>query len=227
LNEDNLNLYPPRNLDQFVELIRSCAVQQVVLSGTNTDPQLYRYEQRLVGHLRTVLPGVQLSLHTNGRLALKKMEILNLYDRVAVSLPSFDPAIYRKMMGVPGVPDLAEILRQAQVPVKVSCVVTDDNTAGIPAFLEGCQALGIRRVVVRKLYGEKRSWPVLLPYFRKYLHRRGDFLGNPVYDFDGMQVTLWDFERAQAASINLFSSGAISTEYLFTRSRRYILRLYR
>jgi len=214
LNAANLGLFPPRNLDRFVELIRACAIRQVVFSGTNTDPQLYCHEQRLIGHLRGVLPGAQFSLHTNGRLALHKLGIFNLYDRVTLSLPSFDSATYRRMMGVPGVPDLAQILRQARVPVKISCVVTDDNAAGTGRFLEVCRSLGVRRVVLRKLYGERRPWRSLLPRNGLSLARRGAFRGNRVYDFDGMEVTLWDFERTQATSINLFSTGVISTSYL-------------
>jgi MoaA/NifB/PqqE/SkfB family radical SAM enzyme len=217
LNAPNLTIFPPRNLDRFVEQIRACAIPQLVLTGTNTDPQLYRHELRLIGYLREALPGVQLSLHTNGRLALKKMVTFNRYDRVCISLPSFEPDIYHPMMGVPGPPDMVEILRRAQVPVKVSCVITDANAGGIGGFLKNCRELGLRRVVLRKLYGERRSWQALLPSQGLHLERRAPYRGNPVYEFNGMQVTLWDFESTQAAAINLFSSGAISTAYLLTQ----------
>ena len=217
LQIDNLDLYPLRNLDRFIEWIDRHAIRQVVLTGTNTDPLLYRHQARLIAYLREALPGVQLSLHTNGRLALKQMGIFNRYDRVSISLPSFDPAVYRKMMGVPGQPALAEILRQARVPVKISCLVTGDNRGETGAFLERCRLLGIRRVALRKLYGERHSWRGLLSRQGLHLTQRGSFRGNPVYDFEGMEVTLWDFARTQTASINLFSSGVISTEYLLAR----------
>jgi hypothetical protein len=148
---------------------------------------------------------------------LKKMAVFNLYDRVSLSLPSFDPLIYRTMMGVPHPPDLAQILHQAQLPVKVSCLVTDANAAGMGVFLEACHALGIRRVVLRKLYGERRAWEALLPWHGLCLDRRGAFRGSPVYDYNGMEVTLWDFDRAQVHSINLFSTGEISTMYLLAQ----------
>jgi MoaA/NifB/PqqE/SkfB family radical SAM enzyme len=221
LNVNNLNLYPPHNLDLFIEWIGRHAIRQVVFTGTNTDPQLYRHERRLIHDIRRALPGVQLALHTNGRLALKKMATFNLYDRVSISLPSFDPATYRKMMGVPHPPDLAWILRQARVPVKISSVVTDENAAGTGAFLGTCRSLGIHRVVLRKLYGEPRAWRELLPRKGLPLTRRGSFRGNSVYDFHGMDVTLWDFERSQATSINLFSTGEISTVYLLAQPKGY------
>ena len=114
LNVDNLDQYPPRNLSRFLEMIRQQNVRQVVLTGTNTDPQLYRYEESLLAFLRGALPAeTRFSLHTNGRLALRKIRVFNAYDRVSLSIPSFDPEIYRQVMGVSGVPAVAEILRQA------------------------------------------------------------------------------------------------------------------
>lgn len=218
LNVDNLNLYPPRNIDRFITIIDRNAIQQVVFTGTNTDPQRYRHEARLIGHFRRSLPGAKLALHTNGRLAVRKMDTFNRYDRVTISLPSFDPLVYGRMMGVPGPPDLVQILSRARVAVKISCVITDDNAARTGAFLKTCRAHGIHRVVLRKLYGEKRPWRQLLPQSGLPLVRCGAFRGSPVYDCEGMEVTLWDFARTQAKSINLFSSGVIRTEYLLARS---------
>jgi MoaA/NifB/PqqE/SkfB family radical SAM enzyme len=219
LNRDNLDLYPPRNLDRFLSLIREHQVRQVVLTGTDTDPQLYRHEGRLLAHLRRVLPaGTAFSLHTNGRLALGKMALVNGYDRVAISIPSFDPEVYERMMGVPGVPDLGAILGRAKVPVKVSCVITDDNRGGVPRFLEECRSLGVRRLVLRKLMGEGRSWDGLIRLGEIGLALRSVYRGNPVYAWGDMEVTLWDFGRTESRSLNLFSSGRISTAYLLTEA---------
>ncbi len=250
LNTNNLDEFPPRNLDRFTALIREHGIREVVFTGTTTDPQLYRHEARLLAHLRERLPaGTRFSLHTNGRLALRKMDTFNLYDRVCLSLPSFDPETYRKMMGVAGIPDLAEILRRAAIPVKVSCLATDDNAAQLESYLEQCAATGVRRVVLRKLFGERRGWEELTPFFppiaagylpvesiissgRRWGDERGvycgDYRGNPVYEFKdprglgdpgGLEVTLWDFDRSESTSLNLFSTGVISSEYLLARAR--------
>lgn len=220
LNLDNLALYPPRNLDRFLSMIREHGVRQVVITGTNTDPQLYQHEGRLLAHLRKELPaGTAFSLHTNGRLALRKMDLVNAYDRVAISIPSFDPAVYERMMGVPGAPDLEAILARATVPVKVSCVVTDDNAPGVPRFLAGCRSLGVRRLVLRKLMGEQRPWDELIHLEETGLAFCGAYRGNPVYRCGTMEVTLWDFGRTESRSLNLFSSGTISTAYLLTEAR--------
>jgi molybdenum cofactor biosynthesis enzyme MoaA len=229
LNQANLDEYPLRNLDRFVARIKQEGIRQVVVTGTNTDPQLYRYEERLLDDLRKTLSReVQISLHTNGRMALRKMTVFNMYDRVAISLPSFNPQTYCRMMGVAGVPDLYEIMRRCNNLIKISCIITGDNLIEIGVFLEYCRELGVQRVVLRKLFGEKRSWQeLLMPASSSAMNENvwmildqigdQDYRGNPLCELSGMQVTLWDFEQTQSTSLNLFSSGLISSDYLLAR----------
>ena len=210
LSVNNLREFPPRNLDRFVEMIVAHAIKQVVFTGTATDPQLYRHEARLLDYLHRQLPtDTQYSIHTNGRLALQKLDTFNLYDRACLSFPSFNPMTYFAMMGVRGVPDLAQIVYRAQIPVKVSCIVNDDNRHELPYFLERCQATGIKRLVVRQLYGDPQALPLVAG-----LSWRSSYGGNPVYDYRGMEVTYWNFDRCDCQSINLFSHGTISGSYL-------------
>jgi molybdenum cofactor biosynthesis enzyme MoaA len=214
LNRNNLDEFPPRNLDTFVTLLRAHDVRLVILTGTTTDPQLYRHEARLIRWLREQLPEAQISLHTNGQLALEKIDVLNLYDRVSLSIPSFEPDTYEKMTGSRRVPDLRAILRSARVPVKVSCVIDEHNAGQVDVFLARCREIGVRRVVLRQLYGDHRRWDLLS-------HRSPvrTYRDNPVYDCDGMEVTWWDFGRTASTSLNLFSDGTISGEYLLAKAR--------
>lgn len=214
LSANNLQIFPPRNLDRFVELILACAIKQVVFTGTTTDPQLYQHEARLLDTLRARLPDdTQIAVHTNGRLALKKIDVFNRYDRACLSFPSFYPIIYEKMMGVRGVPDLARIVERARIPVKVSCVINEHNCGETPEFLKRCQAMGVKRLVFRQLLGDARVWPLAAG-----LSRRGAYRGNPVYDYQGMEITYWNFDQAECASINLFGDGTISTDYLLAKA---------
>ena len=215
LSVNNLREFPPRNLDRFIALIGTHAIKQVVFTGTTTDPQLYQHEARLLDYLRARLPAdTQYALHTNGRLAVKKMATFNQYDRVCISFPTFDAATYEKMMGVRRVPDLAQIVVRAQIPVKVSCVVDEHNRAEIPAFLARCHTIGIQRLVLRRLYGDTRPWDVPVE-----LALRREYRGNPVYDYHGMEVTLWNFDDCECRSLNLFSNGTLSAEYLLVEAR--------
>jgi len=216
LNEQNLDVFPLRGLQAFVETVNRHGICQIVFTGTTSDPQLYRYEGELLALLREQLhPGARFSIHTNGVRTLKKLEVFNRYDRACLSLPTLDARIYEKMMGSRQVPDLAAILQVATVPVKVSAVVSEHNAHDIEQFVEQCWQLGVKRLVVRKLFGETRTWNLFAE-----LPVAGEHRGNPVYDFRGMELTYWDFHQASSTSINLFADGTLSGEYLLTETVR-------
>lgn len=214
VNVDNLGLWPLRNLDAFVDRVRREQVREVVFTGTVSDPHLYRYEARLLEHLRERLPETtRFSIHTNGVLSLAKRDVFNRYDRACISFPSFRPETYEKMMGSRRVPDLAALLAAATIPVKVSSVLDEPNVGELPDFVARCREIGLRRLVVRKLFGETREWNVLgdLPVV-------GSFKGNPVLDYRGMEVTYWDFDRTECRSLNLFPDGTLGDTYLLTET---------
>lgn len=213
VNADNLGLYPLRGIERFIGMVNAERITEVVFTGTVTDPQLYRHEARLIVSLRRRLhAGARLSVHTNGVLALNRIDILNLYDRACISFPSFEPGTYQKLMGSRRVPDLAGIIGAARIPVKVSCVVNEHNEEEVPGFIDRCRRIGVRRLVLRRLLGDPRPLEPGLPL-------RGEFKGNPVYDAGGMEVTSWNFDRSGCRSINLFADGTLGTDYLLTQTR--------
>ena len=217
VNQSNLDLWPLRNLDDFIEKVNEARVPEIVFTGTVTDPHLYRYEGELIDELRRRLhPGARVSIHTNGVLSLKKLSIFNRYDRSAISFPSFELEAYEKLMGSRHVPDLARIVERAAIPVKVSAVVNEHNEAGVEGFLERCRGIGVRRLVLRRLFSEGsdlRPWPSF-----RGLRPVGQYRGNPVMDFSGMEVTLWSFEASTCRSLNLFADGTLGTSYLLTET---------
>lgn len=214
-NRSNLKVFPPRGLDALIRCVNEHAIPEIVFTGTTSDPQLYRYEGELLAILRERLhPNARFSVHTNGARALERLEVFNRYDRACLSLPSLDPDVYEKMMGSRRVPDLGAILREARIPVKVSAVVNEHNAHDISSFLDQCAELGVRRFVVRRLFGHTRRWLVLPGHRPVRFHR-----GNPVYDYRGMEVTCWDFDDATSRSVNLFADGTLGTEYLLTETK--------
>lgn len=204
----NLEQFPLHGLETFTQELIRFGIHQVSLTGTNTEPQLYRHETALIRYLRRRVPGVRISLHTNGTMALKKMAVFNRYDRAAISFPSFDPDTCRAMTGSPAVRDLAKILDRAAIPVKISTLVTPHNRDEIPAMIARLRNLGVRRMVLRKRYGKTAP----LAFFPETAPKRW-FGGNPVYDIDGMEVTLWNFERSRLDCLNLFSDGTVTHQY--------------
>ena len=216
-NVDNLDVFPPTGLEALIAVINEHHIPEVVLTGTISDPQLYRHEAALVRLLRERLHSrARISLHTNGVLAVKKFEVLALYDRACISFPSFVPDTYAAMMGSTKVPDLARIAHESPIPIKVSCVVDAPNVDERDPFLAECFRIGVRRVVFRKLFGETRSWP--LPSSLAMRRPARYFKGNPVYDLDGVEVTVWDFDASECRSVNLFPDGTLGTSYLLTRT---------
>lgn len=215
---DNLREFPPRNFERFLAMVREHNITEITLSGTTTDPQLYRHEEKLLRWLRAELPRARISLHTNGLMALKKMAVFNQYDRVTVSFSSFDPAIAEEITGVRKMPDLPEILHRATVPVKISAILNEHTVPRLPDFLAHCAALGVRRVALRRLFGDTREWAILpgetpVRYFRR----------NPVFDFMGMEVTVWNFGETSTRALNLFSDGTINGEYLLAEKANQLL----
>jgi molybdenum cofactor biosynthesis enzyme MoaA len=211
---DNLRLFPPRGLVELLSRLRTAGVRQISLSGTNTDPLLYRHPAALVALLRERLPGVQISLHTNGQLALRQRATLELYDRVTISVPSLEPVTYARMTGGARPLPLERLAREVRVPLKISTLLTEENIAEVPALIARCRSLGLRRVVLRQRYGDHRDWGLFAGWTPRRL-----FAGNPVYDVDGVEVTHWDFARSGAAlrCLSLYSDGEISADYELAR----------
>ena len=95
--QSNLDAWPLAGLDRFLAALARSGTREVSLTGTDTEPLLYRHPHALVRALRTALPDVRLSLHTNGVLVLDRLDVVHLFDRVCVSMPSFEPATFTCM----------------------------------------------------------------------------------------------------------------------------------
>lgn len=213
VNANNLDIYPPRNWQAFVAEVKRLQIRELVFTGTTTDPHLYRHEERLIGQVRADLPDARISIHTNGALSLKKMQVFNRYDRACISFPSFNADTYSRMMGSAKVPDLEGILAAAQIPVKVSCVINEHNIYEVDVFLSRLSALGVKRAVLRRLFGDNRPYDILPGHTPVRYYRN-----NPVYDVGGLEVTWWNFDETGSGSLNLFPDGTISDEYLLVRA---------
>jgi cyclic pyranopterin phosphate synthase len=205
---DSLGAWPPPGLGAFLDRLRAEGVRELAFSGVNTDPLLYRPLGALIDLLRRALPGVRLSVHTNGVLALRRRRVLGRIDRLSLSLPSFRPETCRRMTGSARVLDLAAILEAVEVPIKVSVLMTEHNRQELPDLLARLAAMGIRRAVLRRRVGA-RDEPEPLPGLRPI----GQFGGNPVYDLDGLELSVWDFERTRLACLNLMPDGGLLESY--------------
>lgn len=218
LNIDNLNQRPLQNIDRFVDILNADEVKEISLTWTITDPLIYKHQERLINHLRDNITDTKLSIHTNGRLIKKIPEIFNLYDRGAISIPSFDEDIYRILMWTSHVPDLENIYSLTNIPIKISALVNDINAHDIPNFIKLCHEKWVKRLVLRKLYGDSRRLVDIIdmdniPFVYSWL-----FMNNDIYKYGDMQVTLREFENTENISYNLFADWTISDKYLLDKA---------
>jgi pyruvate-formate lyase-activating enzyme len=214
---DNLSMYPVPGLEDFLIELKREGVREISFSGTGTDPQLYRHEEKLIRHIRVTLgSSIRLSLHTNALMAVKKIAVFNLYDRACLSIPSFNGDTYRRLTGSPVMPPLEKLVSLSRIPLKLSVILCDQTEKEIPGYIRQAGSLGIKRIVYRQLFGSvrrKNPFSHLTPL--RY------FLGNPVYHIDGVEVTLWNFESTDARCLNLLSNGHITEHYLLEKTEAY------
>jgi len=108
----NLRQWPLTNLDAFIERMNATNTSSIIMTGTTTDPQLYKHESKLLDLLRSSIPQSHISLHTNGLLALSKLNVFNSYNTSTISLQSFNPETYATIHGVKSMPNLKEVPSQ-------------------------------------------------------------------------------------------------------------------
>lgn len=217
--ENNLHKLPV-NLDKFLQECKDRNVQEICITGTNTDPLLYTHTFELHNHIRLAMPGTPLAMRTNG-VAYDEQKF-GSYDKASVTLCSFDDSIYAKMMGHGKPPDIQKILKNhPTMDIKVNIVLGPENTtkpegqeADIFRTLEMCSALGIRRVNLREPYGQPHIGD---PLEEKNLSVVRRTLGMPTYHWGFSEVTYWDVHYVEVESVNLYANGRVSITYPITK----------
>jgi hypothetical protein len=116
-------------------------------------------------------------------------------------------------------PDLESIVHGTRVPIKLSCIVSEQNAQQLNEFAARCGDLGVRRLVFRQVYGsENRIRVQSILEADPAFHRQGSDRGNPVYTYGKVKVTCWDFMQSRCRSLSLFSDGTISDRYLLEQA---------
>ena len=206
---NNLDTWPMPGWDGFVNECQVRGVKEVYLTGSNTDPLLYRHLPEWVAEVRTFADVV--GLRTNGA---KITDDLALFDRVSVSVTSFDRDLYRLTMGQGLPPSLTLIMSQVpEVWANVVLCPETVRTGDIIRTLTVLRDSGVEKANLREPYGQPHIGDPLAGWCR----RSGELFGNPQYDFHGLEVTYWDVHYTAVSSVNLYANGRISTDYPVTK----------
>src|SRR3989338_74883 len=206
----NTATFPLRNIDALIGMVNRHSIKDLAFTGTNVDPQLYRYEKEFIVYVRERLTfPASLSLHTNGLLALRKLDEFNSYDKASVSFPSYNPGTYAAVTGRRKQPDIQAILKAASIPVKLSMLVTPHNAGEISDYISQSAELGVKRIVIRKLKGREHEFPLesLPPFAGRQL--ASEVFGWQVHHIDGIEVTICSFDNSTAKGLFLFSDGRL------------------
>ncbi len=228
-SENNLDTWPLLGIDKFISDCNERGVKEVFVTGTNTDPLLYKHTYELTHKLRSELKtkDVKIGIRTNGAL-WNSHNPMYLYDCGSITICSFDKWIYNKMMGgVSYPPDIASIVytcRESfrwEEPPKVNVVLGPEN-CGLTLRASGdilntifrCNYAGVKRINLREPYGQ----PFVGNPLTLFDHLRiDDVYGMPTYDFCGTHVTYWDVHYCEVESVNLYANGRVSHDYPITR----------
>lgn len=204
---NNLDTFPLLGLGEFLEECDKHKITEINLTGTNTDPLLYKH----LPELRQTLQQYTLGIRTNGVKIPDIPDIWPLFDKASISIPSLTPLVYNQMMGPGAIPDLYSILRMpGPKDLKINVVLGPENRLDLWNTLARLAGLGIRRVNLREPYGQPH---IGCPFDRPDLH----ILGCPTIVYQGMIVTYWDVHYCEVESVNLYASGRVSVDYPITR----------
>lgn len=215
---NNLDEWPLKGMGQFILNCLEHNVLDVNLTGTNTDPLLYKHIEKLTDTLREYLPGVRLGIRTNGALISAREKAWRMFDKGSISIPTFDPAIYKKIMGS-GYPPQLEAIEEASdigMDLKVNIVLCPENIGQHlhDTIIHVLDRSAIKKINIREPYGQPHIGD---PLAADGFVAQDTLLGMPVYKFADMEVTYWDVHYVEVESVNLYASGKVSVDYPITR----------
>ena len=213
---NNLDQWPPKNLEAFVDECLARNISEVNLTGSNTDPLLYRHTRKLREYLSERIPNLVFGVRTNGAAIFSHQDDWDLFDKGSISYTSADPAIYKKTMGQGNPPNIKSVQRVTKFPLKVNIVLCPEILNGdLEATLNYLAECGIQKVNLREPYGQPHIGnPVEQnPEFV----RLEDLFGMPRYAYRGMSVVYWDVHYVHVESVNLYANGEVSVDYPVTR----------
>lgn len=227
--ENNLDTWPLVGIDKFIDKCNERGVKDVFVTGTNTDPLLFKHTRKLAFEIKNRIIGSRLGIRTNA-VALHDYNQLLPYTNGSVTICSFDPYIYKKMMGQGEPPDLAKLVQMTndagwREPFKVNIVLGPENCGGrtlltsrvsadIVNSITECIDKGIKRINLREPYGQPTVGNPLEIFEDRMVEQ---VHGMSTYDFYGTYVTYWDVHYCEVESVNLYANGKVSEDYPITR----------
>lgn len=207
---NTLNAWPLPGIDEFLKECRAKGVRTIYLTGTNTDPLLYRHVYKLGSRVRDI--GMVFGVRTNGIGNLMRWDA---FDCGSLTICSTDHEINQAMMGGPP-PNLERLLGDPTDTrdIKINIVLGPENRFDVTRTLNELGRFGPRRVNLREPYGQPHQGDPL-----EWLGTRVKELryGMPVYEWGPLGVCYWNVHYCEVESVNLYATGRVSLTYPITK----------
>lgn len=215
---NNLDVFPLKNIDEFIDRCIEKNINEINVTGSNTDPLLYKHTAKLKEYIKSRIPNLVFGIRTNSVLGNTRGDILQLYDKGSITICSFDPVIYKKMMGQGEPPRLNEILPNFKHfnRLKMNVVLGDENveTGDILRTIRMAMMYRFDTLNLREPYGQTH---IGNPMERWNFKESGRHLGMPYYMYGRLRITYWDVHFVEVESVNLYANGVVSLTYPVTK----------
>lgn len=206
-----LDTDPLPGIDRFIVDCARKNVREVFITGTNTDPLLYRHTAALVRDIKDSL-GVKVGVRTNGVQIIPHLDRWKWYDKASLTICSLNDAINNRMMGGNALTfSELDFIFDSKEDIKVNIVLGPENRFDILQTLDKLTRFGVRRVNLREPYGQPHIGNPL-----DGLHPIKFSKGMPTYRWNNLEVTYWDVHYCEVESVNLYANGRVSIDYPIT-----------
>lgn len=227
---DNLNQHFGEwpNFTKFVRAVQKNNVKQIYITGQNTDSLRYKYLKELIGLLQEE-EGFFVGLRSNGLLAEKKMDIVNMAttcfaDAVSFTVLTRDKNVHKSIVGHKRIPNWDRIIPAVKVPLRVSIVIDRYNFIEFFDLVKYLSKFrNIKYIQVRKISTDTRQkefkydqhiYEALHDFIVKTKFEKiNEYESAVSYKIHGMECSFWRTVNTTVNSLNYFTNGVVSDQY--------------
>lgn len=216
-----------KNFDRFLEDVKEAGIQQIYITGQNTDSLCYDYLEELMDHLKN--SGFYVGLRTNGYLGLKKIEAINaattcLGDAVSFTVLTLNPSTHKKIVGHSRIPNWKELFESVTSKMRVAIVIDrfnvhefNDLIKFLSQFKDKIEYVQVRRISTDTRYDQFKidiqKYENLYRSVKKNFPLVNEYESAESFNIHGIECSFWRTVKTTANSFNYYTNGVISKEY--------------
>ena len=106
----------------FIEKCKEHKITEIALTGSNTDPLLYKFIPQLKEKLQNKLDLKMFRITTNGVKVLNNLDTWNLFNFASITFCSFNKEVNKKMMGGEPV-DIKKIITNTNFDFRINIII--------------------------------------------------------------------------------------------------------